>query len=110
MKIEKLSSFESKFVKRLRELTVGMDDEYLAGWQDHAMENFEENRPYTLEENEDAREREIGKLMSYYQCFEDEVLLAWEQGRTPRPIWETDPEWAAKHLNLDANGESFPPR
>ena len=105
MKIGKLSSFESKFVKRLRELTVGMDDEYLAWWQDLAMESFEEWRPYSLEEEEKERQSAISMRMSNYQCMEGEVLLAWKEGREPRPRWETDPEWAAN--NPDAVGDSF---
>ena len=95
MKIGKLSSFESKFVRRLRELTVGMDDEYLARWQRKAEENFEEERPYTVEESEDRKQGAIYNLLDYHQCTGEELMLAREEGREPRPIQETDPEFVA---------------
>ena len=91
MKIGKLSSFERKFIERLRELTVGMAGEDFAWWQERALENFEEHRPYTLEESEAMDQWHITRDMMNNQYTKEEQILAIEEDREPRPFWETNP-------------------
>ena len=93
MKIKKLSSFERKFVLRLRELTEGMSFKDLSCWNQRALDNFEKHRPHTLDEKKDIRYQELlNEAMSLYQCTGREFALAVKEGRSPRPDWETNPE------------------